>query len=1092
MTAVGKLTDTELLGLISQTTQGSPNVAFYNNQEHEVPAQDKVNDVKEEKLKKTNEHLTPALELEAERPDVQADTLTLSDAQSHAKNSSADFNLELSQSVLQSSLIVPHKSETVSFLQAGTQSDLTFPVLTVSQSEFNTGNSLRADTQSVSAAIETVSSAKDVTQSAVNSQKSTVLHFQMSSESGSQVSSSSIRLVSPTDIKSPSYKLDAELVSMLSQEEIINLVHEYRTEVEITKKKLERSERQLTKANNYNDVLRNMVEKLSSEIHQVKHGKTCSVHVQVDKDDFLAYTTGRNTMPNWNNEDEQISMPMETSQTPEVPVVATSERTSTQQPGVEMETVSIADSIKQAAEAAVQQQQADMLHDQGYVYDEHSGLYYHSATGYYYDQHKSLFYDPKSGIYYYFDYDTGEYLFHSQIELTSQTTEQSAVKVDVPAEKKKLTKTPKKNRSRERYSSGENIFKNRKERRRAEQEYRSKQRRQHRDDRYGQSDKRERGRKRRRRNDHTDSGDSDRRRDRRSVKSHDRDKIRKTRTSRNRSERKHEHRKDGKASKSHIEERSVQNIDDDQVKKSKVDNKGKRTKCERSIVHKHKSRSKSEENTEFLEKDKHDTEITQPGDLESSLGNSQVKREASDHTNSADEYELESENELMIVEDENEGIYCEVKSNGEDDDVIHEGQRTAFEMENKNEGLHSRNEKSRRYSHRGSRSERRRHHHKKESREIYKSKSSHSEDSASEIESGELSDTDSDHASFSKSCSSYLSISSGEELYVDLVEDDEHQAETEVAGSYPPCIRVMVTESEYLQIGTLYIVTCTGAKIGRENCDICVPDVNVSKVHAEIRYNQSASQYEIFDLASQNGTFLNSQRLSPAKIASEPFALSHDDNLLISTTKLLCHIHTGYDTCDQCEPGVVIATHKAHQPQTEMKVMTKEERLRQKKQELNQIKKKYGLKNSAYEDNTEVFNNPNYTNKAEERRKFVGSDVPGQKQEAPASVHRPISTGNIGHKMLQKMGWKEGDTLGKNNTGIQEPISVTLRASQKAGLGSASAGAFSADDVSTVDMKKANRRIQAQERYKQIESEKCNNEGTASEKQWTQGDSEFT
>ncbi|XP_045215760.2 angiogenic factor with G patch and FHA domains 1-like isoform X2 [Mercenaria mercenaria] len=803
MTAVGKLTDTELLGLISQTTQGSPNVAFYNNQEHEVPAQDKVNDVKEEKLKKTNEHLTPALELEAERPDVQADTLTLSDAQSHAKNSSADFNLELSQSVLQSSLIVPHKSETVSFLQAGTQSDLTFPVLTVSQSEFNTGNSLRADTQSVSAAIETVSSAKDVTQSAVNSQKSTVLHFQMSSESGSQVSSSSIRLVSPTDIKSPSYKLDAELVSMLSQEEIINLVHEYRTEVEITKKKLERSERQLTKANNYNDVLRNMVEKLSSEIHQVKHGKTCSVHVQVDKDDFLAYTTGRNTMPNWNNEDEQISMPMETSQTPEVPVVATSERTSTQQPGVEMETVSIADSIKQAAEAAVQQQQADMLHDQGYVYDEHSGLYYHSATGYYYDQHKSLFYDPKSGIYYYFDYDTGEYLFHSQIELTSQTTEQSAVKVDVPAEKKKLTKTPKKNRSRERYSSGENS---------------------------------------------------------------------------NRME---------------------------------------------------------------------------------------------------------------------EGMMSQVLSGMED-------------------------------------------------------------------------------------------------LKISQYARNARKHALEVAGSYPPCIRVMVTESEYLQIGTLYIVTCTGAKIGRENCDICVPDVNVSKVHAEIRYNQSASQYEIFDLASQNGTFLNSQRLSPAKIASEPFALSHDDNLLISTTKLLCHIHTGYDTCDQCEPGVVIATHKAHQPQTEMKVMTKEERLRQKKQELNQIKKKYGLKNSAYEDNTEVFNNPNYTNKAEERRKFVGSDVPGQKQEAPASVHRPISTGNIGHKMLQKMGWKEGDTLGKNNTGIQEPISVTLRASQKAGLGSASAGAFSADDVSTVDMKKANRRIQAQERYKQIESEKCNNEGTASEKQWTQGDSEFT
>ena len=51
-----------------------------------------------------------------------------------------------------------------------------------------------------------------------------------------------------------------------------------------------------------------------------------------------------------------------------------------------MDSISIADSIKQAAEAVVQQQQSDMLEERGYVYDEHSGLYYHSATGYYYDQ----------------------------------------------------------------------------------------------------------------------------------------------------------------------------------------------------------------------------------------------------------------------------------------------------------------------------------------------------------------------------------------------------------------------------------------------------------------------------------------------------------------------------------------------------------------------------------------------------------------------------------------------------------------------------------------------------------------------------------
>ena len=56
---------------------------------------------------------------------------------------------------------------------------------------------------------------------------------------------------------------------------------------------------------------------------------------------------------------------------------------------------------------------------------------------------------------------------------------------------------------------------------------------------------------------------------------------------------------------------------------------------------------------------------------------------------------------------------------------------------------------------------------------------------------------------------------------------------TELAGGWPPCIRVMVTESNCLSVGTLFIVTCTGATIGREkdmNHAIRIPDINVSKV----------------------------------------------------------------------------------------------------------------------------------------------------------------------------------------------------------------------------------------------------------------------
>ena len=40
----------------------------------------------------------------------------------------------------------------------------------------------------------------------------------------------------------------------------------------------------------------------------------------------------------------------------------------------------------------------------------------------------------------------------------------------------------------------------------------------------------------------------------------------------------------------------------------------------------------------------------------------------------------------------------------------------------------------------------------------------------------------------------------------------------------------------------------------------------------------------------------------------------------------------------------------------------------------------------------------------------------------PPPVHRPLSGENRGHKMLVKMGWQEGQGLGKDNTGVAEPV----------------------------------------------------------------------
>ncbi|KAI8987574.1 hypothetical protein BDF20DRAFT_850981 [Mycotypha africana] len=51
-----------------------------------------------------------------------------------------------------------------------------------------------------------------------------------------------------------------------------------------------------------------------------------------------------------------------------------------------------------------------------------------------------------------------------------------------------------------------------------------------------------------------------------------------------------------------------------------------------------------------------------------------------------------------------------------------------------------------------------------------------------------------------------------------------------------------------------------------------------------------------------------------------------------------------------------------------------------------------------------------------------------------ASTSAPISSQNIGHRMLSAMGWKEGSSLGSKEDGITEPIQAVIRAKRR-GLG---------------------------------------------------------
>ncbi|CAH1796252.1 unnamed protein product [Owenia fusiformis] len=322
----------------------------------------------------------------------------------------------------------------------------------------------------------------------------------------------------------------------------------------------------------------------------------------------------------------------------------------------------------------------------------------------------------------------------------------------------------------------------------------------------------------------------------------------------------------------------------------------------------------------------------------------------------------------------------------------------------------------------------------KDNEENVKATDNVGEDSESDMEEGELSSSESE---------------------IDELSDESEPKEDESCPLlYPPCIRMIVQVSDTLDRGTLYILTYMGGTIGREKDmghTVRIPDLNVSKMHAEVKYIEDWKKYGITDHASQNGTFVNNERISKPKVMGKPFPLSHRDELKIGGSTFLLHIHPGTETCDECEPGQIQAAQKLEQTK-DFVVQSKTDRDLERKKQLKLIKKKFGLEKTAYDD-SKAINNPAYKDKAGERRKKVGSENPFEKHEAPASVHREISEGNKGHRMLKKMGWASGEGLGKaQRGGITEPIKVVIRSKQSAGLGSGIG--HSIDDIGSVQKSK--------------------------------------
>lgn len=121
-------------------------------------------------------------------------------------------------------------------------------------------------------------------------------------------------------------------------------------------------------------------------------------------------------------------------------------------------------------------------------------------------------------------------------------------------------------------------------------------------------------------------------------------------------------------------------------------------------------------------------------------------------------------------------------------------------------------------------------------------------------------------------------------------------------------MRIIIESSSVtnLKTGSLHIITCSGGSIGREGeHSILISDINISKYHLQINYNNETCKYYCIDMGSRNGTLLNGKRMSPSKQESEPMEILHGSRLQIGSTILVCHIHNGNQTCGHCEPGLI-------------------------------------------------------------------------------------------------------------------------------------------------------------------------------------------
>ncbi|KAK7454638.1 hypothetical protein VKT23_011391 [Stygiomarasmius scandens] len=290
------------------------------------------------------------------------------------------------------------------------------------------------------------------------------------------------------------------------------------------------------------------------------------------------------------------------------------------------------------------------------------------------------------------------------------------------------------------------------------------------------------------------------------------------------------------------------------------------------------------------------------------------------------------------------------------------------------------------------------------------------------------------------------------------------------------CLRVLVSASQALpsahRIGLLD--GFTEIQFGRDATDSGTPrvrlkEMEVSKLHATIYWDQSWKGWGIVDMGSKHGTFLRSfagastalpddrgVRLSTPKSAGIPRRLYHSDEISIGSTTFVVHIHEDGLPCEECSPtgGDEIPLFHTRKTEDAAKARHGLETTRandglKAKMALTQLKRDL-LSRHGEKSGSNASRRPYIDRSALRRAMRPSSEAPGatrpsslatiqqdqglEEQESQPEV--PIPPSSIGHKLLLKQGWEPGTSLGLNGDGRIDPVDLRASSSyDRAGLG---------------------------------------------------------